>query len=50
MQITDAGTTLHHTCFLVRDVEKTATALAQSGIGPWGVLDDRAGGHHGSRA
>ena len=37
MQITDAGTTLHHTCFLVRDVEKTATALAESGIGPWGV-------------
>jgi hypothetical protein len=36
MQITDAGS-LHHTCFVVRDVEKTATALAASGIGPWGV-------------
>src|SRR6476661_5226543 len=37
MQITGSGTTLHHTCFVVRDVEKTATALAESGIGPWGV-------------
>jgi len=37
MKITDSGTTLHHTCFVVRDVEKTAAALAESGIGPWGV-------------
>ena len=36
MQITESGT-LHHTCFVVRDVERTAAALAQSGIGPWGV-------------
>ena len=29
---------LHHTCFVVRDVEKTARALAEStGIGPWHV-------------
>lgn len=33
-----ASGTLHHTCFVVNDVEKTATALAESlGIGPWGV-------------
>ena len=37
MQITDSSTTLHHTSFLVRDVEKTAAALAASGIGPWGI-------------
>ena len=36
MQITESGT-LHHTCFVVRDVERTAAALAESGIGPWGV-------------
>jgi hypothetical protein len=36
VKITEAGT-LHHTCFVVHDVEKTATALAESGIGPWGV-------------
>ena len=36
MQITESGT-LHHTCFVVRDAERTAAALAQSGIGPWGV-------------
>jgi catechol 2,3-dioxygenase-like lactoylglutathione lyase family enzyme len=36
MQITDSST-LHHTCFVVRDVEKTAAALAASGIGPWGI-------------
>lgn len=29
---------LHHTCFLVRDLEATATALSASlGIGPWAV-------------
>jgi catechol 2,3-dioxygenase-like lactoylglutathione lyase family enzyme len=29
---------LHHTCFLVRDLEKTAQALSDSlGIGPWNV-------------
>jgi hypothetical protein len=29
---------LHHTCFLVRDVERTAQALSDSlGIGPWNV-------------
>jgi len=37
MKITDSGATLHHTCFVVRDVEKAAAALAESGIGPWGV-------------
>jgi hypothetical protein len=36
VQITESGT-LHHTCFVVRDVETTAAALAESGIGPWGV-------------
>jgi len=36
VNITESGT-LHHTCFVVRDVEKTATELADSGIGPWGV-------------
>jgi methylmalonyl-CoA/ethylmalonyl-CoA epimerase len=37
MKITESGATLHHTCFVVRDVEKTAAALAESGIGPWAV-------------
>jgi hypothetical protein len=37
VKITDSGTTLHHTCFVVHDVEETAAALAESGIGPWGV-------------
>jgi catechol 2,3-dioxygenase-like lactoylglutathione lyase family enzyme len=33
-----APAALHHTCFLVRDVEKTAQALSDSfGIGPWNV-------------
>lgn len=36
MNITESGA-LHHTCFVVHDVEKTAAALAASGIGPWGV-------------
>jgi catechol 2,3-dioxygenase-like lactoylglutathione lyase family enzyme len=37
MGVADSGT-LHHTCFLVRDVEKTAHALAESlSIGPWNV-------------
>ena len=37
MGVADSGT-LHHTCFVVNDVEKTAAALAESlGIGPWGV-------------
>ena len=36
MKITESGT-LHHTCFVVHDVEKTAAALTESGIGPWGV-------------
>ena len=31
-------TALHHTCFVVRDVEKTARALSAAlGIGPWTV-------------
>jgi Glyoxalase/Bleomycin resistance protein/Dioxygenase superfamily len=34
--ITESGT-LHHTCFVVHDVEKMAVALAESGIGPWAV-------------
>ena len=36
MGITESGS-LHHTCFVVHDVEKSAAALAASGIGPWGV-------------
>jgi catechol 2,3-dioxygenase-like lactoylglutathione lyase family enzyme len=36
VKITESGT-LHHTCFVVHDVEKTAAALTESGIGPWGV-------------
>jgi catechol 2,3-dioxygenase-like lactoylglutathione lyase family enzyme len=36
MDITESGT-LDHTCFVVHDVEKTAAALAASGIGPWGI-------------
>jgi len=38
MGVVSSGT-LHHTCFVVNDVEKTATALAESlGIGPWSVF------------
>ena len=37
MAVAESGT-LHHACFVVRDVEQTAAALASSlGIGPWGV-------------
>jgi Glyoxalase/Bleomycin resistance protein/Dioxygenase superfamily len=37
MGIAESGT-LHHTCFVVHDVERTAAAMAESlGIGPWGV-------------
>ena len=37
MGVATSGT-LHHTCFVVSDVEKTAAALTESlGIGPWGV-------------
>jgi methylmalonyl-CoA/ethylmalonyl-CoA epimerase len=36
MNITESGT-LHHTAFVVHDVEKTAAALSASGIGPWAV-------------
>jgi len=37
MGVADSGA-LHHTCFVVRDVEKTAQALAASlSIGPWNV-------------
>jgi len=36
VNITESGT-LHHTCFVVRDVETTAAALAESGLGPWGI-------------
>ena len=36
MTITESAT-LHHTCYVVHDVEKTAAALAESGIGPWNV-------------
>ncbi len=39
MGITESGT-LHHTCFVVHDVDKTAAALEQSpGIGPWAIFD-----------
>ena len=38
MAVATSGT-LHHTCFVVHDVEKTAAALAESlGIGPWSVF------------
>ncbi len=37
MKLTESAT-LHHTCYVVHDVEKTAAALAASGIGPWSVL------------
>ena len=38
MAVATSGT-LHHTCFVVHDVEKTAAALAESlGIGPWAVF------------
>lgn len=44
MSVVSSGT-LHHTCFVVNDVEKTATALAESlGIGPWGVWTIEPGG------
>lgn len=37
MGVADAGA-LHHTCFVVHDVEKTAQALTESlSIGPWNV-------------
>jgi catechol 2,3-dioxygenase-like lactoylglutathione lyase family enzyme len=37
MRVADAGT-LHHTCFVVNDVEKTGAELARTlGVGPWGV-------------
>ncbi len=36
MSITESAT-LHHTCYVVHDVEKTAAALAKTGIGPWSV-------------
>ena len=37
MGIAESGT-LHHVCFVVHDVEKTASTLTESlGIGPWGV-------------
>ena len=37
MAVTDSGT-LHHVCFVVRDLDKTAANMVASlGIGPWGV-------------
>jgi len=36
VSITESAT-LHHTSYVVHDVEKTAAALAKSGIGPWSV-------------
>lgn len=37
MGVASAGV-LHHTCFVVHDVEKTAKALAESlSIGPWSI-------------
>jgi methylmalonyl-CoA/ethylmalonyl-CoA epimerase len=36
VQITEGGT-IHHVGIVVHDVEKAATALAGSGLGPWGV-------------
>lgn len=33
-----AAAALHHTCFLVRDIEKAARALSEAlGVGPWNV-------------
>ena len=49
MKITESGT-LHHTCFVVHDVEKTAAALAESGIGPWGIWTIEPAVEHGSGA
>ena len=36
MSITESAT-LHHTAYVVHDVEKTAASLAESGIGSWSV-------------
>ena len=36
VNVTESGT-LHHTCFVVHDVERTAAALGESGIGPWDI-------------
>jgi hypothetical protein len=37
MGVVDSGA-LHHTCFIVHDVEKTAQAMSESlAIGPWNV-------------
>jgi hypothetical protein len=36
VQITESGT-LHHVGIAVHDVEKSAAALAESGIGPWHI-------------
>jgi hypothetical protein len=36
VSITESAT-LHHTSYVVHDVEKTAAALAESGIAPWSV-------------
>ena len=37
MAVAESGT-LHHTCFVVRDVERAARALADKlGIGPWNL-------------
>ena len=52
MSIVESGT-LHHTCFVVRDVERTAAALAKSlGIRPWGVwtIEPAAGTVRGREA
>jgi catechol 2,3-dioxygenase-like lactoylglutathione lyase family enzyme len=52
MAVTGSGT-LHHTCFVVRDVERTAAALSESvGIGPWGIwtIEPESGTVHGREA
>jgi hypothetical protein len=36
VQVTESGT-IHHVGIVVHDVEKTAAAMAASGIGPWSV-------------
>jgi len=36
MKVIESGT-LHHTCFVVHDVERAAAVLGESGIGPWSV-------------
>jgi len=52
MSVPDSGV-LHHTGFVVHDVEKAANALSESlSIGPWGIwtIEPTEGTLHGKRA